>query len=335
MLALALCAWIGEVNPPELSAVSGGELGESLLIELAGTSATVPPSENLFANLQALDPPLVFPDLGELSVLPAVFLGPPNAGVHTWELPIPDLPVLLGETLHLQAFGFVVSGPSASLKFSTAVAVPLTTTGPENLAYDLGALFLKLGDPMTPLVPSFDAVLVDDWSVEPPLPSGLLLDPVSGVLSGTPGQLQSATTHTITVGNGFGEAQTTLDLAVDLLGSPTLTQTAPGFLGQPLQYELSGTVATEDVIEFLTTDSVYYEPGVLVPGLGVAFIITSSPTLMVFPGDGSHSWTVALPNEPDLVGTSVYAQASGFVLEGFSGGVRLSNVWRTLILEEP
>lgn len=321
-------------QPPELSVITSGELGETLVLELQGTSAITPSVENLFVDFQPLVPSLVIPGIGELLVIPKIFLGPPNAGAHGWELPLPADPAFLGVTLYMQAFGLVVEGTEASLRFSTLAVVPLTTSAPEDLTYESPTLFLKLGAPMTPNVPTYDAVLVNDWSVTPPLPSGLSLDPVTGVISGTPSALTAGATHTVSVSNGFGQTDADVVIAVDILGTPFLEQTAPGFVGQSLQYELSGTFSTEDVIEFLTTDKAIYPPGVLVPGLGIAFLL-QSPDLQVFPGSGDHLWTVALPDEPGLVGTYFYAQASGFVLDGLNGGIRISNLARTLLLDSP
>jgi len=325
---------LGGAPTPELAVITNGELGETLVLELQGTSAVSPSLENLFVDFQPLVPAVFIPELGDLHVVPKIFLGPPNVGAHGWAFELPANPSFLGVTLYLQAYGLVLNGAEANLRFSTPAVVPLTTTAPSNLSYESPTLFLKFGAPMVPNVPSYDAVLINEWSVTPPLPSGLALDPVTGVISGTPTALTAGTAHTVSVGNGFGEADATVVVAVDILGTPFLEQTGPGFIGQSLQYELTGTTSTEDVIEFLTTDTGIYEPGVLVPGLGIAFLL-QSPDMQVYPGSGDHMWTVALPDDPGLVGTQVYAQASGFVYNGITGGIRISNVARTLLLDSP
>lgn len=52
------------------------------------------------------------------------------------------------------------------------------------------------------------------YSVEPPLPSGLSLDPKSGILAGTPGVATRSTTYTITATNPHGSSSFTVNVVV-------------------------------------------------------------------------------------------------------------------------
>jgi sugar lactone lactonase YvrE len=56
------------------------------------------------------------------------------------------------------------------------------------------------------------------YTVSPTLPSGLMLNPTTGAISGTPTIITPATSYTITASNAFGSGNTTLSIAT--LGSP-------------------------------------------------------------------------------------------------------------------
>ena len=55
---------------------------------------------------------------------------------------------------------------------------------------------------------------VDRYSVQPPLPSGLALDPVSGLIGGAPGVVVSRGTYAITASNAGGSTTFAFDLTV-------------------------------------------------------------------------------------------------------------------------
>lgn len=63
-------------------------------------------------------------------------------------------------------------------------------------------------------------------TVNPPLPQGMVIDSVTGAISGT-AQASSASTYTITATNTFGSTQATINLTFGDISSLT----TPGFVG--------------------------------------------------------------------------------------------------------
>jgi hypothetical protein len=68
----------------------------------------------------------------------------------------------------------------------------------------------------------YDGGNPQSYSVSPALPAGLSLDTTTGVISGTPTTLQSATNYTVTATNGTGSSASTLSIAVVVPGTSTI-----------------------------------------------------------------------------------------------------------------
>jgi len=71
-----------------------------------------------------------------------------------------------------------------------------------------------VGAALTPVVPTLGGH-ADAFTVSPPLPAGLTLDPVTGIVSGTPSRERVAVTYTITASNASGYIKSQFLLTVD------------------------------------------------------------------------------------------------------------------------
>lgn len=80
---------------------------------------------------------------------------------------------------------------------------------PSGLSYR-GALSGWLKVPMKPVPPSVSGEAPFTFTVNPPLPEGLSLDPITGSISGTPRALASYTSHRVEVANGLGRTWVSL-----------------------------------------------------------------------------------------------------------------------------
>jgi len=97
---------------------------------------------------------------------------------------------------------------TAALTF--AVLVPPPPTG---LTYT-SPVTGTVGAALTPVVPTLGGH-ADAFTVSPPLPAGLTLDPVTGIVSGTPSRERVAVTYTITASNASGYIKSQFLLTVD------------------------------------------------------------------------------------------------------------------------
>ena len=89
----------------------------------------------------------------------------------------------------------------------------MATDAPSSLSYYGATLSLMLGLQMDPLTPEVEGD-VSSWTVDPPLPAGIVLNANTGTLSGIPTAASPLTTHTITASNSSGSATATLFLGV-------------------------------------------------------------------------------------------------------------------------
>ena len=79
-----------------------------------------------------------------------------------------------------------------------------------------------LGRAIQPDLPVSSGGTVSSYQVTPALPTGITLDPATGVIAGTPSLATPAGTYTVTAVNAIGNASATLMLAVALPATPTL-----------------------------------------------------------------------------------------------------------------
>ncbi len=164
------------------------------------------------------------------------------------------------------AIAFVLSGLAAcggGGGGGTGGVAPVA--GPSNLAYsDDDALELS-GVEIAPLLPTFDGD-VDAFDVVPGLPPGLVLDPLTGVVAGTPLAPAARRTYTITARNAGGSASIGLRLEV----------------GAPQRFAFVSS-ATDDSLATLAVDT-------------VADRLLRGPLALSAPADVGAERAVAHPN---------------------------------------
>jgi hypothetical protein len=97
-------------------------------------------------------------------------------------------------------------------------------SAPSGLQYG-GNTVGDTGTPYGPLQPTVTGA-VSGYSVSPALPAGLSLDPITGVITGTPLTASPETTYTITASNAAGAATIALNLVV-LVPPTALTYAGP------------------------------------------------------------------------------------------------------------
>ena len=94
---------------------------------------------------------------------------------------------------------------------------------PSQLNFGLGELSLVSGLEMQTLTPSFQGDGPQYWLVNPRLPSGISLDPDSGVISGTPELPTPSSNYTLIASNAAGSASFVIQIEVHPPGPSSIT----------------------------------------------------------------------------------------------------------------
>jgi hypothetical protein len=95
--------------------------------------------------------------------------------------------------------------------------------GPASLGY-AGAVAGRVGEPVAPLSPAVRRTGTAAFTVSPPLPAGLALDPATGVIAGTPQAQADPARHTVTMTDLTGATMATVD--VEVAAAPSATAAA-------------------------------------------------------------------------------------------------------------
>ena len=143
--------------------------------------------------------------------------------------------------LVLSASTGILSGTPALVASSTPYTVTAVNSGgtatatltlavqdvaPANLSYSTAVATYFRGVPIAANLPSSTGGAVTLYAVAPALPSGLSLNPATGVISGTPTVLTGMATHTVTASNSGGSASTDLSIRVMDAAPATLAYSA-------------------------------------------------------------------------------------------------------------
>jgi len=94
---------------------------------------------------------------------------------------------------------------------------------PTNLSYTLSTVSYCLGVAVASNNPTFTGDAATSYSISPALPTGLMLNTSTGVISGTPSAASAAAGYTVTVTNACGSTTADVNITVNALPSITTT----------------------------------------------------------------------------------------------------------------
>ena len=101
---------------------------------------------------------------------------------------------------------FTITASNFGGEVSVGLEIRVLPESPCDLVYALDSVQILAFTAFPTLEPSLGCGPSSDYSVDPQLPEGVLLDPHSGVISGTPIVSQAATVHQVTAANESGTA---------------------------------------------------------------------------------------------------------------------------------
>ena len=208
-------------------------------------------------------------------------------------------------------YTITATNPAGAATFDVTIDVygPPTT-----LTYTSNSLSLPVNVAASTLTPTVTGT-VTSWSVSPALPTGLTLDPSTGVISGTPTTATTSATYTITATNPAGAA--TLDITIDVYGPPTAVTYTSNSLSLPVNVAAStltptvtGTVTSWSVSPALPTGLTLNTSTGEISGTPTTATASATYTITATNGAGTDTYDITIevtgPVSADTTGPVVF-----------------------------
>jgi hypothetical protein len=153
-------------------------------------------------------------------------------------------------TLPQASSSYLISATNTGGQATFALTITVLLSPPSGLAYPTPIMF-QVHAPIVAVTPSVQGVIAS-YSVTPALPPGVLLDPVSGTISGTPTTAQASAVYKITAQNAAGSASANVSIAI-----VTLT-VSPGKISRLVAQGTPVSIAlTLTPVDFAFTGTLY------------------------------------------------------------------------------
>jgi len=110
--------------------------------------------------------------------------------------------------------GYMVTAANASGSTAASLSITVNDQPPSALNYGTGTAVYTTGVQISPDLPTNSGGTVISYSVTPALPPGLTLNPLSGILIGSPAAVSAATNYTVTATNSGGSTKAALNITV-------------------------------------------------------------------------------------------------------------------------
>ncbi len=109
---------------------------------------------------------------------------------------------------------YTVTGTNASGTITATVVITVNTAAPLSLSYSTPNVYTT-GTVITALNPTSSGGAITSYSINPSLPAGLTIDPITGIISGTPTATSAQTSYTIIGTNISGTVTATVVITVN------------------------------------------------------------------------------------------------------------------------
>ncbi len=121
---------------------------------------------------------------------------------------------------------YTVTGSNSGGSTTVGVTITVNDVPPAGLTYATNPASYVLAIAITPNTPSSTGGAVTAYSVLPALPAGLGLDPVTGIISGTPTAVTAMATYTVTASNSGGSTTVGVTITVTATAMASLSNSA-------------------------------------------------------------------------------------------------------------
>jgi hypothetical protein len=118
-----------------------------------------------------------------------------------------------GTPTQLSSGSYTITAGNSVGSTSAVLNLVVSDTPPSSLAYNTNSAMFTKDISITPLIPTLSGTATS-YLVSPALPSGLSLNSVTGVISGTPHATQASVAYTVTASNASGSTTTVISIGV-------------------------------------------------------------------------------------------------------------------------
>lgn len=196
---------------------------------------------------------------------------------------------------------YTITATNTSGSTTATVQITIGPPPPSNLSYSPSTIVGTVNQAITAVSPTVSGT-VASWTVSPSLPAGITLDPLSGVISGTPTAASTQANYTVTASNSYGSTQATLQITVNAVSTGIFSsfQSATIVVGQP---DFVTRTSNRGISSGTAANALQYPAGNPVVANGILFIPDRSNSRVLafntFPTSSDPSGDFAL-GQPNL-----------------------------------
>jgi hypothetical protein len=198
---------------------------------------------------------------------------------------------------------YTVTATNTGGNMTFDVSITVTEAAPGSLVYTSPNIY-SVGTAIVDLVPAVTGV-VTSYSIAPSLPSGLSLDPITGIISGTPTVATATALYTVTAANAGGNTSFDISITINDIAPSFLSYTSPnvfivGTTISNLFPSVTGVI-TGYTISPQLPDGLSFDPATgVISGTPTATVATTSYTVTASNSGGSISFAVSITVDDEM-----------------------------------
>ena len=173
----------------------------------------------------------------------------------------------------------LISGINGS--YVTGLTALPPVGAPAGLTYSANPAVYSLAQTIVPNLPTSSGGGIASYSISPPLPAGLSLNPALGVIAGTPTEVSPATDYTVVASNPQGTTNVVVNVTVNASSVGGAPPTTVAYSINPAVYSLGVPISANSPIYSGGAPTAYSISPALPPGLSfnaATGVITGTPT---------------------------------------------------------